>query len=209
MRSAKKDGSKNITLSPRQRFLAGYKSYGDYYLLLICLVGACICAAVGIALFFNVLLGLGVGVLCAVVWTVCTSDERKKQLGIVSSHVAGKVHIKSATAAYGEELFIPERLEYARVTAICDCAFSNECNCVLKAVYIPSSITYIGKDIFGERQDLPEIHFDGTRTEWKKIECHTDLSAATLVFSNSHPLPKRQKGSRRKPQPANDGGEKK
>lgn len=179
----------DASLPSCDRFLARYKNYGDYYVMLLCFIGVSVSVSVAIALFSNVLLGLGLAVLSAIVYAICSVDEAKRQLGLTSSHITGGVHIKTAVACYGDELVIPKRFEFADVTYICDGAFSDEKNSELTAIYLPSTINHLGAHIFGERKVLPEIRFEGTEAQWSKIEKRTDLSEAVVVFDVDHPVP--------------------
>lgn len=196
----------DASLPSRDRFLAGYKNYGNYYVTLLCFIGASVAVSVGIALFSNVLLGLCLAIFSAIVYVICSVDEAKKQLGITCSHIMGRVHIKTAAAIYGDELVIPKRFELADVTHICDKAFADEKNSELTAVYLPETVTYIGVDIFGGRDVLPEIRFEGTEEQWAKIEKHTDLSCAVIVFGTVHPMPEKKKNER-KPFSSENGGQ--
>ena len=185
------------TLPPTDRFIARYKNYRDYYILLLVIAGIAVAVATVIALFENVLLGMALALLAWGVYKVCSADEAKKQLGITVSHESGQVLIKKAVACYGEELVIPRRFEFAAVTKIGDRAFDSDKNDGLRIVYLPVGITYVGESVFGEERPLPEIHFEGTEEQWNKIEIHTDLSGAVIFFNVPCPIPpsKRKKKS--------------
>ena len=206
MKGINKKVTEDTSLPSRERFLARYKSFGDYYITLLCLVGVSAAAAVGIALFSNILIGLALAVLCAVVYIVCSRDEAKKQLGLSCTHVTGAVHIRSAKAVYGDWLIIPKRFELADVTHICDCAFAGEKNSQLSAVCLPVGITYIGKDVFGNNEQLPEIRFEGTSEQWDKIEKHTDLSGVAVLFCCEHPVLPKKNTSKNKTDVSKNGG---
>ena len=79
------DGAKTIC----EIYLERLKAYEDYYVLLVCFVAVCVAAAVGIALFFSVLIGLALAVACAAVYSFCKNSEIKKQLGLSVEHIRG------------------------------------------------------------------------------------------------------------------------
>ena len=186
-----KNSQDDASMPSCDRYLLRLKAYGDYYTLLICFVAACAVAAAGIALFSSVLIGLALAVSCAVVYSVCRKSEAKKQLGLYIEHIRGSVHVEKAVAAYGNELIIPDRIELARVTHICDGAFDDTANSELKIIYLPDGICYIGRDIFGN--NIPnEIRFAGTSDAWSAIEKHTDTENITVTFDAELPtLPKK------------------
>ena len=65
-------------------------------------------------------------------------------------------------------------------TSIGDSAFFSCKN--LTRVTIPSSVESIGEDAFYSCTNLASIHYDGTQTEWEKIERDTDgLSGKTIT----------------------------
>ena len=184
-RSVKEDGD----LPSSDRFIARYKNYSDYYILLLTIVGVAVATATVIALFENVLLGMALAILAWAIYVLCSADEAKKQLGICVSHEKGQVVIKKAVSCYGEEFVVPNRFEFATVSKIADKAFDSEKNDGLRVIYLPVSITYIGESVFGEERPLPEIHFEGTEAQWKNVEIHTDLSDAVIFFDIPCPTP--------------------
>ena len=177
-------------LPSADRYLSRLKSVNDYYIALIVFIGVAIAISVVIAIVSNVLLGAGLCVLSAVIYHLCAAVEAKKQIGLSYSHIAGRIHIKTAVETYGDELIIPKRLELADVTHICDGAFDTDENSELAAVYLPDSIEYVGKNIFGDREEFPRILFEGSCEAWDKIEKHTELY--DVSFSVPYPsLPKK------------------
>ena len=180
-------------LSFEDRFILRYRRYGDYYALLLIVVGAAVAAAVGIGLFENVLLGIALAIASAVVYRICSEDEARKQLGLRVSHECGRITVRKGIACWGDTLVIPDRFEFAVVAKIADRAFDSKKNVDLKAVYLPVSIKHIGENIFGDELSLPEIHFEGTEEQWRSIESHTDLSSAVVFFEAAFPVvPKRR-----------------
>ena len=143
---------------------------------------------------------MALAVFAAAVYVICAREEVRKQLGVSISHVRGGVHIIRAVACYGDEFVVPERIELAQVTHISSRAFDDEKNSELQAIYIPAGITYIGESVFGERDILPEIRFEGTEEQWKDIEKHTDFSGAVIFFDVPCPKPvkRERRGKQRK-----------
>ncbi len=180
------------TLSSTDRFIARYKKYSDYYVLLLSIVGVSVVTALVIALFENVLWGIALAIFSCVVYVLCSKSEAIKQLGISTSHENGRVTVNKAVACYGEEFVIPRKFEFATVSKIADRAFDSEKNDGVRVIYLPVSITYIGESIFGEEDSLPEIHFEGTEAQWRNIEIHTGLSDAVIFFNVPYPLPPRK-----------------
>lgn len=192
MKKEKHTVVENEDASSTDRFIARYKNYSDYYLILLVIVGVSVATAMVIALFENVLLGIALAVLACVVYQVCSKSEAIKQLGISVTHEKGTVTVSKAVASYGEEFVIPRKFEFATVSRIADRAFDSEKNNGVRVIYLPVGITYIGENIFGDKGSLPEIHFEGTEAQWRNVEKHTELSDAVIFFNVPCPFPPRK-----------------
>lgn len=180
------------TLSSTDRFIARYKNYSNYYVLLLSIVGVSVATAIVIALFENVLLGMVLAIFAYAVYALCSKGEARKQLGINASHEKGRITVNKVEACYGEEFVVPQKFEFSIVSKIADRAFDSKKNDGVRVIYLPVSITYIGESIFGEEGPLPEIRFEGTEAQWRNIEIHTGLSDAVIFFNVPYPLPPRK-----------------
>ena len=182
----------NEGVSSTDRFIARYKNYSDYYLLLLVVVGIAVAAAVVIAILESVLWGIVLAVFAWTVYLICSKAEASKQLGISVTHERGTVTVSRAVACYGEEFVIPRKFEFATVSRIADRAFDNEKNGGVRVIYLPVGITYIGENIFGDETPLLEIHFEGSEAQWQNVEIHTRLSDAVIFFNVPCPFPPRK-----------------
>ena len=81
-----------------------------------------------------------------------------------------------------KDVWIPERLLWIEVTEIGDEAFNHASSSEIETVHLPATLKALGKDVFKGCQKLQRICFDGTREDFAKIECATDLSRYELIF---------------------------
>ena len=60
----------------------------------------------------------------------------------------------------------------------------------LDAIYLPDTITSIGKYVFADLQELEEIHYAGTMDEWNAITKDSDWNSNTDSYSGTHTVEK-------------------
>lgn len=175
--------------------LAG--THKNYRQLVICCAVVTV-TAIGIAVMYQILLGVSLAIFCAGVFIYFSSEDIYKQLGLSYTHECGTIHIKRAIAKYGDTLFIPSRLVWADVTRIDDNAFASDKNAELRSVYIPKSIRSVGKNVFGDHAVRIEIYYEGSEQDFRLIEGVETLVFGAISFGCAQPvLPPKQKKPRK------------
>ena len=192
--------AEEIFLPPDEEYIKRNLAFREYYRKLLCLVGAIEAAAITLGILWNVLVGVSVAVLGAVIYTVYASDESYKKLGGRYSSGVGGITLTKCRAVYGDTLIIPPSLIGLDVISIGDRAFCvSDKNNDLRIIYLPATLKTVGEDIFESCDSLDEIYFEGSEEEWEKIESRTDLSAYTVTFGAKYPeLPKKEKKAKKK-----------
>ena len=178
-------------ITNEQKYLSALKEFSNGYLLLLCLEGVACAAAIVVAFLYNVIVGASIAIFVAASYVYFSETLSRNKLGIDFKSIRGSITITYAAPAYSECVYIPSRLVYSSVTSIADRAFRSPKISDAKEIYIPLSIEYIGKDIFGENTSIPTIYYEGNQEDWNKIKKDTDLGAAEIIFSTPVPtLPK-------------------
>ena len=181
-------------ITNEQKYLSALKEFSNNYLLLLCFEGAACAAAIAVAFLYNILVGASIAIFAAASYIYFSEAQSRKKLGLDFKSIRGSITITYAAPAYSESIYIPSRLVYSSVTRIADRTFRSPKISEAKEIYIPLSIEYIGKDIFGENSSVPVICYEGTSEDWDKIKKDTDLEAAEIIFSTPIPtLPKATK----------------
>ena len=173
-------------LSCEERYLRRLAAAERFYLQLVVAVLAACAIAIAIAVITDVLLGVALAVFSAAVYIFFSTDELYKQLGVRYSDLCGRIHITRAVAKYGDTVVIPSRLIWVDVTKISDGAFASEKNSELARIYLPRSIEYIGKDIFGNIP-TPQVLYEGSREEWNSIEGADAIDISCVSFDVVQP----------------------
>lgn len=193
--------------SPTELYLERLDEFCRTYLQLVIFIGCVEGIAIVIAVCASVLLGAALAILAAAVYAFIVPDELYKLLGLRYKNENGHITVSRAIAKHGNELVIPSRLMLADVTVIADNAFSSP-NGELKRIFLPRSITHIGKNVLPSDGSVSELCYEGTREEWDKITVETDLSGITLVLEAAYPtLPPRQRKKKAKGASATEAAE--
>ena len=187
-------------LSPDEEYIKRTLAFGEYYRRLLCVAGAIEAAAIALAVLWNVLVGVSIAVLGAVIYFVYASDEAYKKLGVRYVSGVGGITITKCRAVYGDTLIIPPSLIGLDTLSIGDRALCvSDKNKDLRIIYLPATLKTVGEDIFEGCDALEEICFEGSREEWKKIDSRTDFTSYEITFCAEYPkLPKKEKKSRKK-----------
>ena len=181
-------------LPPHKEYARRILKYKNYYFQLLCIMGAIAAVGVVVAVMFNLLFGVSLAVFSAVIYAFLASDEMYKSIGIKYKSVVGGIKLISCRATYGNVLWIPSSLIGFDVIEIGDRAFSSPKNDILTRVFLPKTLKKIGAEAFADCEALKEIFFEGTETEWNKIEKNTDISAYKIIFEAKYPpIPKKKK----------------
>ena len=187
-------------LPPDEEYIKRTLAFGEYYRRLLCIAGAIEAAAIALAVLWNVLVGVSIAVLGAVIYFVYSSDEAYKRLGVRYISGVGGITLTKCRAVYGDTLIIPPSLIGLDTLSIGDRALCvSDKNKSLSRVYLPATLRTVGEDIFEGCDALEEIYFEGSREEWKRIESRTDFTSYEITFGAEYPaLPKKEKKSRKK-----------
>ena len=172
----KKDAEK---LYPKR--LSKFKSF---YLLLVIISAVGLGAAIYVAVAIDLLKGALIAALAIFIYVRFGRSTLDDRLGIYYKTHNGVLSVTRCRARYGDIFYIPSRLVWYDVTELCDRAFFSALgkNREMHTVYLPKSITRIGKDIFESCDSLTRICYEGSREDFEKIESQTDISAYELVF---------------------------
>ncbi len=188
-----KDFTPEVEISEKQKYVSALKKFSDFYVLLLCITGVACAAAITVAIMFNVIIGIAIAVFACAIYIYFSENKSRAILGIDYKNVCGSITVTHAFATYGTALFIPSLLIFADVTRLGDGAFNSQKNCNIKEIYLPASIEYIGKDIFGSTCIPDTVYFEGTSEDWNKIQKHTSFEEIKIVFNTQMPsLPKKQ-----------------
>ncbi len=174
-------------LTPIQRYSLRLCEFEKFYLTVVLLCAAAVFVGIAVAILFNLLIGVASALLAASVYVYFVCDEAREQLGIRYKNIGGYIVITKLVCVYGDCLILPPKFIYADVRKIDGGALAVEQNGELRTLYLPASLTHIGKDIFGDAQKPLTVCFEGTREQWESIEKATDFSHCTLLFECEYP----------------------
>lgn len=174
-----------------QKFLATYKNVNDSYLYTLILSGAIMLGAIVIAVTYLTFLGLAAGIVGALVYMGLTSNLLYSKLGISYRGSNGKMTVTQLYGKNRETVYVPPRLIMLEVTEIDDCAFDHKSSSAITTVYLPATLTRIGKDIFKGCPALCRVHFAGSEEQWEAIEKQTCFDGIELVFSSGIAYPEK------------------
>ena len=187
------------TLPPHKRYIQRMQKFQKYYMQLIMIVGGIIAVSVVIAVVFNLLLGASIAVFAAILYASWTTSEMYRDIGLKYKSIVGGIKITACKARYGEIMWIPASLIHFDVIEIADNAFLGRSNEELTKLFLPKTLTYIGKDVFCGCESLKEIFFEGSKQDWEKIEKDTDMSCYKIIFDAKYPpMPKKKRPQQNK-----------
>lgn len=167
-----------------KNFYAELKQVGTLYLYTVIISALIVACGLICAIIYKVFIGLLIGILGVLFYTVLTSNILYKRLGISYRSTSGALTV---TQLYGQdrsEIWIPERLLWITVTEIGDKAFDHASSSQINTVHLPATLKAVGKDIFAGCTELRTVCFDGSREQWKQIESLTDFSPYEIIFKD-------------------------
>lgn len=181
---------------PHKEYAKRMLSFSGFYIGFIVIVGVIMALAVAVAVLYNVMLGVAIAAFGVFFYTSFLSENLSKTLGFRYVSLAGGIRLTMCRMRYGEVMWVPESLMWFDVIAIGDGAFASPKNAELKKVFLPKTLTEIGKDVFSGCDALEDIYYQGSEEEFAKISSETDLSAYRIIFDAKYPpLPKKKKKS--------------
>ena len=192
--SATPPKSERPAVPPHKEYAKRMLNFSDFYIGFIVIVGIIMAAAICVAVLYNVAFGVAIAAFGVFFYTSFLSENLSKTLGFRYVSLAGGIRLTMCRARYGEVMWVPDRLMWFDVIAIGDGAFKSEKNAELKKVFLPRTLTEIGKDVFEGCDSLEDIYYQGSEEDFAKISCGTDLSAYRIIFDAKYPpLLKRKK----------------
>ncbi len=182
-------------LAPAEQFLKDLRYTSDSYLYSIILSGVTAAGGIGIAVLYNVTIGICVAFISVLMYIAFTKNSLYKGLGIAYTSYSGELTVTELYGKKREEVFIPSYLLYLDVSAIGDFAFKHASSAKIHTVHLPSTLKEIGKDIFEGCNALRTVYFEGSEEEFLKIDSKTDFSKYEMIFcdSSTFKLPKQPK----------------
>ena len=179
---------------PHKEYAKRMLSFSSFYIGFIVIVGVIMALAVAVAVLYNVMLGVAIAAFGVFFYTSFLSENLSKTLGFRYVSLAGGIRLTMCRARYGEVMWVPESLMWFDVIAIGDGAFTSPKNAELKKVFLPKTLTEIGKDVFSGCDALEDIYYQGSEEEFAKISSETDFSAYRIIFDAKYPpMPKKKK----------------
>ena len=162
--------------------------FKSFYLLLVIICAIGLGAAVYIAVAIDLLKGALIAAASIFIYLRFGRSMLDDSLGMYYKTNCGVLSVTRCRARYGDIFYIPARLMWYDVTELCDRAFFSALgkNREMHTVYIPKSITHIGKDVFASCDSLVRICYEGSREDFEKIEIETDLFVYELNFDVSY-----------------------
>lgn len=187
-------------LPPDKEYIKRMTAFRKYYTKLLCIAIAIESLAIVLAVLYDVLVGFSTAIFGAVMYLVFVTSEMYRELGIDYRSIAGGISVKKCRVRYGGTLFVPSRLIGLDVTEIEDRAFgASPKNKELERIFLPATLKRIGKNIFDGCDALSELHFEGTKEEWERIESRTNTLSYTIIFGAEYPpIPKKEKDRKKK-----------
>ena len=172
---------------PHKEYAKRMLTFSNFYVGFIVVVGIIMAVAIGVAVLFNVPLGVAIAAFGVFFYVTFLSDNLSKTLGFRYVSLAGGIRLTMCRARYGEVMWIPDRLMWFDVIAIGDGAFRSKKNAELKKVFLPRTLGEIGRDVFEGCEALEDIYYQGSEEEFSRITCATDLSAYRIIFDAKYP----------------------
>lgn len=180
-----------------KKHISDCKAVDDSYLHTLIISGAVILGAIAVAVFYRVSIGIALAVLGVVIYSIAASNTLYNKLGLAYRSSTGKMTVTEAYGRRRSTVFIPERIMMLDVCEISDRAFDHKSSETVSTVYLPATLTRIGKDVFRGCPELREIHYAGSASQWELIESDTDLGDITVIFSSGVSYPKKPKRTRK------------
>ena len=181
-------------LPPHKEYVKRLADNKEKYIQTLIMALAFSATGIVIAIIEDLLIGIALALLAAVLYVRFASDAMYKTLGFRYSTYTHGMKLTLCRACYGDVMWIPARLNFFEVTRIEDHAFKTKHNAELRCVFLPRTLKSIGKDVFEDCGALCDVFYEGSEEEWKKIETETDLSSYRVVFDAKYPpMPKKKK----------------
>ena len=178
---------------PEKLFPKRLEKFNGFYLLVVLASIVSLGVGIFVAVTSDLLWGVAIFFAAIFIYVYFTSSELHEKLGIWYKTDAGSLFVTKCRARYGDIFYIPARLLWYDVEEICDNAFFSPANknAELRAIYLPKTLKRIGKNAFASCAALSEIHFEGTKEEFGKIENGTSLDGLEIIFGASYPKQKK------------------
>ena len=162
------------------------KKFNSFYLWLIISVGALSAAAILTAVYFEVYVGIIIGICAAVSYTATLGYELRTSLGFKYTRISGGIALsavepKRDAESSSAERHIPSRLMWLDVVALTPPEKNAPADTLAETVYIPVSVKKIEQGALSAMPSLCRIVYLGSYDEWCEIDTCEELSAYELV----------------------------
>ncbi len=151
------------------RYVYRMRRHEQSYLTLVIIIGAIMAMAIVVAVVANVLVGLSIAIVAAFAYEHFKKNAMRRILRLSYAAVTEGLCVTLLSANGEAELYVPDRLIGLRVTALGNAPFATVGNESVTALYLPSTLTTVGKDVFSGLDSLESICFEGSRDAWEHI----------------------------------------
>lgn len=177
--SATDGGAEGVTLSAQDAYAARLRGFENFYLFLVVGCGVLCAAAILIAVYYKVSVGVLAAVLTALIYRYFLGDELKKQLGLTACRVSDGLAVRVVRRnADTEELRLPARLLWLDVTELT--GIEDGQGEGVTALYLPATLKRIAEDALANCPSLQTLYFDGTPEEWDAVQ-KPELSGIEMI----------------------------
>ena len=173
-----------VGLTEKEIFQKSLKKTNDSYLLVVIACGALILGGVIFAVISSVFTALLMAIAGVLSYIALTSNILYRLLGLSRKSDNGRLTV---TALYGknkDELFIPSKLIWQRVTGLGDNALNHSSTANVRILHLPSTLISIGENAFLGCDLLSAIVFEGNMEEWTKINVLCDTSIYDIICAD-------------------------
>lgn len=169
------------------------KQANDFYLYTLIFSAAVVLGGIIYAVAVRVFIGLLIAIAGILIYVALSTNIIYRTLGISYKTEAGRLTVTDVYGRGRKTVYIPSRLILCRVTEIGDQAFGHKSSADVREVYLPSSITRIGSNIFEGCHKVKKIYFDGSRSQWEQVESLTSFSNYEIIFTDGEDMPSQSK----------------
>lgn len=174
-------------------FLSDLELSSKAYLVIVAASAVLVAGAIVLAVLWNVFYGLLLAIIAVLLYIAATGRMLYARLGFSYDSIPGALRITGVYGKHRNQIFIPRRLLWLDVAEIGEKAFCHASSSKIRAVYLPSSLKTIGKDIFEGCEALSLICFEGSEEEWNAIEKETSFEGIEMLFGQTVNYPVKQK----------------
>lgn len=162
---------------------AAEAGFHKFYLIFIIACALVALLSILLAIYANVLGGIGVAIILAISYRVILSDELKRRLSLSYRRVDGGLAL-SVKESGREDAYLPSRLMWLDVTELSREEKKPAATAV--RLYLPRSLRHVDRDAFSGMDGLRELIYEGSEEEWSRVEVLADLTPYCLRFNGGY-----------------------